>query len=78
VLDSLGFELDAVTNDVDFSRAHHQEGYKAQKQLVFRRKGVMNDPFYQGPEIENSRISFNFENLGRQAAKSIEVVAYAS
>ena len=77
-LDSIGFDLDGVTNDVDFPRAHHHEGYKAQKLLIFRRKGVMNDPFYQGPEIENSRISFNFENLGRKLPKPIEVVAYAS
>ena len=78
-LDELGFDLDAVTNDVDFSRAHHEPGYKAQKMLSFRRKSMSGDPFDEEPEIENSMISFNFENLGRNpGGKDIEVVAYAS
>lgn len=78
-LDELGFDLDAVTNDVDFSRAHHEPGYKAQKMLSFRRKSMSGDPFDEESEIENSMISFNFENLGRNpGGKDIEVVAYAS
>lgn len=78
-LDELGFDLDAVTNDVDFSRAHHEPGYKSQKMLSFRRKTTSGDPFDEEPEIENSMISFNFENLGRNpGGKDIEVVAYAS
>ena len=78
-LDELGFDLDAVTGDLDFSKAHHNPGHKANKLLSFRRKSTDGDPFNEEPEIENSRISFNFENLGRNpGGKDIEVVAYAS
>lgn len=78
-LDEVGFDLDMVAGDLDFSKAHHTPGLKANKLLPFRRKSTSGDPFDEEPEIENSRISFNFENLGRNpGGNDIEVVAYAS
>lgn len=77
-LDELGFDLDMVSNDIEVSQAHHHQGMKGQRLIAFRRKSPSGDPFEEGPEIENSRISFNFENLGRNGGNDIEVVAYAS
>ena len=77
-LDQLGFELDMVSNDIEISQAHHHPGMKGSRLINFRRKSMSGDPFDQEPEIENSAISFNFENLGRKEDTSIEVVAYAS
>jgi hypothetical protein len=78
-LDTLGFELDMVTNDIEVAQAHHHPGMKKQMLIPFRRKSTSGDPFDEEPEIENSAISFNFENLGRSDnGPNIEVVAYAS
>jgi len=74
-LDGLGYSLDAVTGNHAIASAHHTPGAKGNESLTFRRKNLSGDPYTEEPEIENSRISFNWENLGRPG---IEVVAYAS
>lgn len=75
-LDEMGLELDMVSNDIEVSQGHHHDGTKGQRLLTYRRKSQSGDPYDQEEEISNSRISFNFENLGR--GTGIEVVAYAS
>jgi hypothetical protein len=82
VLDDLGYSLDPVY-DHNIPKAHYAEhesgGFKGQNLLTFRRKNMSEDPFYEEPEIENSRISFNWENLGGTGEDAaFEVVAYAS
>ena len=82
VLDDLGYSLDPVFDD-RISKAHYgtpeNGGFKGQNLLTFRRKNESGDPFNEEPEIENSRISFNWENLGGTGEDaSFEVVAYAS
>lgn len=82
VLDDLGYSLDPVF-DERISKAHYgtpeNGGFKGQNLLTFRRKNESEDPFNEEPEIENSRISFNWENLGGTGEDaSFEVVAYAS
>lgn len=74
-LDSLGYSLDAVTGNSNIASAHHTPGAKGNELLTFRRKNLSGDPYTEEPTIDNSRISFNWENLGRPG---IEVVAYAS
>lgn len=76
VLDDLGYSLDMVSNDIEVAQAHHTPGSKGQRLLSFRRKNLSEDPFNEEPEIENSRISFNWEDLGRGVG--FEIVAYAS
>ncbi len=81
VLDNLGYSLDAVY-DERIPKAHyakHSGGFKGQNLLTFRKKNMSEDPFNEEPEIENSRISFNWENLGGTGEDAaFEVVAYAS
>jgi hypothetical protein len=82
VLDNLSYSLDPVF-DHNIPKAHYgtpeNGGYKGQNLLTFRRKNMSEDPFNEEPEIENSRISFNWENLGGTGEKAaFEVVAYAS
>ena len=72
ILDSCGFSLDMVTGDMI-------NAPKGNILLPFRRKGE--NPFIEGLEIENSRISFSWENLeatpdGYQFKKRYEIVAY--
>ena len=72
ILDSCGFSLDMVTGDMI-------NAPKGNILLRFRRKGE--NPFIEGLEIENSRISFSWENLeatpdGYQFKKRYEIVAY--
>lgn len=72
ILDSCGFSLDMVTGDMI-------NAPKGSILLPFRRKGE--NPFIEGLEIENSRISFSWENLeatpdGYQFKKRYEIVAY--
>ena len=73
-LSELGYDLDMVS-DHNIASAHHTPGSKGSNLLTFRRKNLSGDPFEEEPEIENSRISFNWENLGDSG---FEVVAYAS
>jgi len=72
ILDSCGFSLDMVTGDMI-------NAPKGNILLPFRRKNE--NPFIEGPEIENSRISFSWENLeatpeGHQFKKRYEIIAY--
>lgn len=73
VLDILGFQLDMVSGDLLL-------GQKGQRLLRFRRKSTGTDPFTEGPAIENSGISFAWENMTQDqfGTKVIEIVAYAS
>ena len=71
-LESCGFNLQMVTGDMIL-------GPQGNILLPFSRKGE--NPFVDGPEIENSRISFTWENLekvedGFQAKKRYEIIAY--
>lgn len=75
-LDSLGYSLDMVSGDHEIAQAHHQPGSKGSRLLPFRRKNLSGDPYTEEPTIENSRISFNWEDLNRDGR--FEVVAYAS
>lgn len=72
-LDKVGYNLDMVTGDILL-------GDKGSRLLTFRRKSTSPDPFTEGTEIENSRISFNWEVTSTDDAglKRYEVVAYAS
>ena len=74
-LNEMGFELDMVS-DHNIASAHHRPGSKGSNMLSFRRKNLSGDPYEEEPTIENSRISFNWEDLGR--GTGFEVVAYAS
>jgi hypothetical protein len=72
ILDACGFSLDMVTGDMI-------NAPKGNVLLPFRRKAE--NPFIEGPEIENSRISFSWENLeatpdGYQFKKKYEIIAY--
>jgi hypothetical protein len=72
ILDACGFSLDMVTGDMI-------NAPKGNVLLPFRRKAE--NPFIEGPEIENSRISFSWENLeadpeGNQFKKKYEIIAY--
>ena len=74
-LDLVGFSLDMVS-DHEISSAHHSQGSKGSRMLSYRLKNVSDDPYHENPEVENSRISFNWEDLGR--GTGFEIVAYAS
>jgi len=74
-LDSMGYSLDMVS-DHEIASAHHRPGSKGRNLFTFRRKNLSGDPYMEEPTIENSRISFNWEDLGR--GTGFEVVAYAS
>jgi len=74
-LDEMGYSLDPVS-DHEIPTAHHRPGSKGRNLFTFRRKNLSGDPYTEEPTIENSRISFNWENLGQD--RGIEVVAYAS
>lgn len=69
-LKTVGFDLDMVSGDMIL-------GEKGGRMLSFRYSNAEGaDPFSENPEIENSRVSFNWEDLGRDTG--FEVVAYAS
>ena len=74
-LDSFGYSLDMVS-DHEISSAHHTPGSKGSRMLSYRRKNVTDDPYHENETIENSRISFNWDDLGR--GTGFEIVAYAS
>jgi hypothetical protein len=74
-LDEMGFVLDMVS-DHSIAQAHHQPGSKGRNMLSFRRKNLSGDPYTEEPTIENSRISFNWEDVNKDG--KFEVVAYAS
>jgi hypothetical protein len=69
----VGYNLDMVTGDILL-------GDKGSRLLTFHRKSTSPDPFVKGTEIENSRISFNWEvtSTDDSGLKRYEVVAYAS
>lgn len=72
ILDFCNFSLDMVNGDM-------VRGAKGYTLLPFRRK--TNNPFVEGQEIENSRISFAWENLepledGVETRKRYEILAY--
>lgn len=73
ILDSCGYNLEMVTGDMIM-------GEKGNILLKFSRK--TDNPFIEGVEIENSRISFAWENLelpdkdGFQSKKKYEILAY--
>jgi hypothetical protein len=72
-LSSLGFQLDMVSKDMIM-------GDKGSRMLTYRR---VNDPgqdiYTEKPEIQNSRIAFNWENLSQQdQIPQFEILAYAS
>lgn len=73
ILDSCGYNLQMVTGDMIM-------GEKGSILLAFSRK--TDNPFIEGVEIENSRISFSWENLelpdkdGFQSKKKYEILAY--
>ena len=72
ILDVCGFSLDMVSGDMVM-------GPEGNALLVFRRK--TENPFIEGQEIENSRISFTWENLepledGAEIKKRYEILAY--
>lgn len=78
ILDALGFNLDVVTADSIM-------GDKGSRTLIFRRKNDEGqDAFTEKPEIENSRIVFNWERLDGPSHQSpnapsrFEILAYAS
>lgn len=71
-LESCGFNLQMVTGDMIL-------GPQGKILLPFSRK--RENPFVDGPEIENSSISFTWENLenlenGVQVKKRYEIIAY--
>ena len=77
-LSSLGFQLDMVSADTIM-------GDKGNRNLIFRRaNSVGDDPFSEKSEIQNSRISFNWERLDGpthqypNSPSKFEVLAYAS
>ncbi len=74
-LDEMGFDLDMVS-DHNIAQAHHQPGSKGSNMLSFRRKNLSGDPYMEEPTIENSVISFNWEDVNKDGR--FEVVAYAS
>jgi hypothetical protein len=73
ILDSCGYNLEMVTGDMIM-------GEKGSILLKFSRK--TDNPFIEGVEIENSRISFSWENIespdkdGFQSKKKYEILAY--
>ena len=72
ILDVCGFSLDMVSGDMVM-------GPEGNALLTFRRK--TDNPFIEGQEIENSRISFTWENLepledGAEIKKRYEILAY--
>jgi len=72
ILDVCGFSLDMVNGDMVM-------GPEGNSLLVFRRK--TDNPYIEGQEIENSRISFTWENLepledGVETKKRYEILAY--
>jgi hypothetical protein len=72
VLDSCGYVLDMVTGDM----INAPQGNIL---IPFMRKGE--NPYVEGVEIENSRISFTWENLekledGIETKKRYEIIAY--
>ena len=73
ILDSCGYNLQMVTGDMIM-------GEKGHILLAFTRK--TDNPFVEGVEIENSRISFSWENMelpdkdGFQSKKKYEILAY--
>lgn len=71
VLSKIGYQLDMVSGDILL-------GDKGTRLLPYRRQIKSEDPFTEGPEIENSRISFTWENLGTPEQKKFEIIAYAT
>ena len=72
ILDSCGFNLDMISGDMVM-------GPEGNALLTFRRK--TDNPVIEGQEIENSRISFTWENLepledGAEIKKRYEILAY--
>jgi hypothetical protein len=72
VLDSCGFNLEMVTGDMI-------NAPKGNILIPFRRKAE--NPFIEGTEIQNSQISFTWENLekledGFEFKKKYEIIAY--
>jgi hypothetical protein len=73
ILDSCGYNLEMVTGDMIM-------GEKGSILLKFSRQ--TDNPFIEGVEIENSRISFSWENIespdkdGFQSKKKYEILAY--
>jgi len=73
VMSDIGFDVDMVS-DHKLAQAHHEPGAKDSLLLPFRRTSASADPFSEEDQIENSRVSFNYEDVGN----GFEVVAYAS
>tara|TARA_R110002167_G_scaffold98020_4_gene258324 strand:+ start:7625 stop:8518 length:894 start_codon:yes stop_codon:yes gene_type:complete len=73
VLSDIGFDLDMVS-DHKLAQAHHNPGSKDSLLLSYRRTSAGADPFSEEEQIDNSRISFNYTDVGN----GFEVVAYAS
>jgi len=73
-LDSVGYTLGMVSGDLIL-------GDKGSRMLSFSRKSTNPDPYIEGQEITNSRISFNWEVTSKESdygPKKYEIVAYAS
>jgi hypothetical protein len=70
-LDVVGFQLDMVTGDLLL-------GEKGQRLLPYSRKSI--DPKTDPIQIQNSRISFTWENMNpdKFGPKNIEIIAYPS
>lgn len=72
ILDKCGFTLDMVSGDLIL-------GQKGNRLLSFRKKVESNDPFVEGLEVVNSRISFTWENLSNDQYKpNYQILAYVS
>ena len=56
ILDKYGYSLDMVPADIIM-------GDKGNRLLTYRKKGDPSDPFSEGPEVINSRVSFTWENM---------------
>jgi len=73
VMSDHGFVLDMVSGDLLL-------GEKGSRLLSFRRAlPPGSDAFSEGPEVENTRVSFNWDNLNdmnRTLSKSYEVIVY--
>jgi hypothetical protein len=80
ILDDFGYSLDMVSNDMEITKAHHHPGMKGNRMIALFKKPAGDDPFMPGTEIENSRLSFSFENLSRRGdePKPMEILAYIS
>lgn len=56
ILDKYGYSLDMVSADIIM-------GDKGNRLLPYRKKGDPSDPFSEGPEVINSKVSFTWENM---------------